>query len=66
MKKTLLIAAALFTAVSPAIAGTRLSGAGASFPSKIYTRWFADLAKEKGAQRVNYQAVGSGLSLIHI
>ena len=60
MKKTLLLAAALLTAVSPAIAGTRLSGAGASFPSKIYTRWFADFSKEKDGHRVNYQAVGSG------
>ena len=42
-----------------AIAGSRLSGAGASFPAKIYTRWFSDLAKETGI-RVNYQAVGSG------
>jgi len=40
-------------------ARTRLSGAGASFPSKIYSRWFADFAKE-GGHRVNYQAVGSG------
>ncbi len=39
--------------------GIRLSGAGASFPSKIYTRWFADLNNE-GGPRVNYQAVGSG------
>ena len=37
----------------------RLSGAGATFPSKIYTRWFFDLAKS-GGPRVNYQAVGSG------
>ena len=37
----------------------RLIGAGATFPSKIYTRWFADLANE-GGPRVNYQAVGSG------
>tara|TARA_B100001996_G_scaffold230572_1_gene177845 strand:+ start:568 stop:1536 length:969 start_codon:yes stop_codon:yes gene_type:complete len=44
---------------SSAFAGSRLSGAGASFPAKIYTRWFSDLAKEGGA-RVNYQAVGSG------
>ncbi len=42
-----------------AFAGARLSGAGASFPAKIYTRWFSDLAK-KGGPRVNYQAVGSG------
>ena len=60
MKKTLLIAAALFTAVSPVMAGGRLSCAGASFQSKIYTRWFADFSKEKDGHRVNYQAVGSG------
>ena len=41
------------------MASKRLSGAGASFPSKIYTRWFFDLAKG-GGPRVNYQAVGSG------
>ena len=45
--------------VGAADARTRLSGAGASFPSKIYTRWFADLSKSGGA-RVNYQAIGSG------
>ena len=64
MKKALLIAAAIATAVitplnSAVEARTRLSGAGASFPSKIYTRWFADVAKSGGA-RVNYQAVCSG------
>jgi len=37
----------------------RLSGAGASFPAKIYTRWFKDLANE-GGPKVDYQAVGSG------
>ena len=47
----------LFALTPVAEARTRLSGAGASFPSKIYSRWFYDLAKEKGP-RVNYQAVG--------
>ena len=42
-----------------ASAAGRLNGAGASFPVKIYQRWFADLAKSGGPQ-VNYQAVGSG------
>jgi phosphate transport system substrate-binding protein len=37
----------------------RLSGVGATFPAKIYTRWFTELAKGGGPQ-VNYQAVGSG------
>jgi len=56
-----LIALAALAALVPgcAEARTRLSGAGASFPSKIYQRWFADFAKE-GGHRVNYQAVGSG------
>ena len=49
----------LFALTPVAEARTRLSGAGASFPSKIYSRWFYDLAKERGP-RVNYQAVGSG------
>ena len=60
MKKVLALAAlAALTLPGCAEARTRLSGAGASFPSKIYQRWFADFAKE-GGHRVNYQAVGSG------
>jgi len=59
--KRLIAVAALAALLAPtgAEARTRLSGAGASFPSKIYQRWFADFAKE-GGHRVNYQAVGSG------
>jgi len=51
--------AAAFAVIGAADAGQRLSGAGASFPSKIYSRWFADFAKS-GGHRVNYQAIGSG------
>ncbi|ABV50423.1 ABC-type phosphate transport system, periplasmic component [Prochlorococcus marinus str. MIT 9215] len=59
-KKTLILSSAISLMLSPsAMASKRLSGAGASFPSKIYTRWFFDLAKS-GGPRVNYQAVGSG------
>ena len=59
--KRLIAVAALTALMTPgcAEARTRLSGAGASFPSKIYSRWFADFYKE-GGHRVNYQAVGSG------
>lgn len=49
---------ALGTGVS-ASAADRLNGAGATFPAKIYQRWFSDLAKS-GGPKVNYQAVGSG------
>ena len=60
MKRLIAVAAlAALTVPGCAEARTRLSGAGASFPSKIYQRWFADFAKE-GGHRVNYQAIGSG------
>ena len=58
--KRLIALAALTALIAPVHAGQRLSGAGASFPSKVYTRWFADFSKENGGHRVNYQAVGSG------
>ena len=58
--KRLIAIAALSALIAPVHAGQRLSGAGASFPSKIYTRWFSDFSKEKGGHRVNYQAIGSG------
>jgi len=58
--KAIFVSSLIFVGLgSSAFAGSRLSGAGASFPAKIYTRWFSDLAKE-GGPRVNYQAVGSG------
>ena len=59
-KKALIVSSllALGAGVS-ASAAPRLNGAGASFPAKIYQRWFSDLAKYGGVQ-VNYQAVGSG------
>ena len=59
MKRIIALAALATLIPGCAEARTRLSGAGASFPSKIYSRWFADFAKE-GGHRVNYQAVGSG------
>jgi len=59
-KKALLFSSvlALGAGMSASAAG-KLNGAGASFPAKIYQRWFAELAKS-GGPKVNYQAVGSG------
>ena len=59
MKRLIALAALASLIPGCAEARTRLSGAGASFPSKIYQRWFSDYAKS-GGNRVNYQAVGSG------
>ena len=59
MKLKNLIAVGLVAAPVAVIAGPTLNGAGATFPSPIYQRWFQGYATETG-NRVNYQSVGSG------
>jgi phosphate transport system substrate-binding protein len=39
--------------------GADLTGAGATFPNPIYTKWFDAFAKQTGI-RINYQSIGSG------
>ncbi len=39
--------------------GASLTGAGATFPNPIYTKWFDAYAKQTGV-RINYQSIGSG------
>ena len=36
-----------------------LTGAGATFPYPLYSRWFADYATKTGV-KINYQSIGSG------
>lgn len=59
----------LFTAISasvmalgslPAFAAVTLTGAGATFPYPIYSKWFDEYAKVKGDVQINYQSIGSG------
>lgn len=39
--------------------GVDLTGAGATFPYPIYSKWFADYARETSI-KINYQSIGSG------
>jgi phosphate transport system substrate-binding protein len=52
------IALAALTGAAPA-AGQTLTGAGATFPNPIYTKWFDAYSKKTGVQ-INYQSIGSG------
>jgi phosphate transport system substrate-binding protein len=54
----LLLAAAALTLAAPAPAQS-LTGAGATFPNPIYTKWFDAYNKKTGVQ-INYQSIGSG------
>ncbi|MBA3445096.1 MAG: phosphate ABC transporter substrate-binding protein PstS, partial [Gemmatimonadales bacterium] len=58
MKRQLLILAGMIGASAPAAAQS-LTGAGATFPNPIYTKWFDAYHKKTGIQ-INYQSIGSG------
>ena len=46
-------------AVASATSGADLTGAGATFPYPIYSKWFGDYAASTGV-KINYQSIGSG------
>jgi phosphate transport system substrate-binding protein len=56
-------ACALLTSASAM--AQEITGAGATFPAPIYTRWGEDYAKASGV-KLNYQAVGSGAGVTQI
>lgn len=56
--KVLLAAALVVSAVTPA-AAQELTGAGATFPFPIYSKWFSAYAAKTGV-KINYQPIGSG------
>ena len=59
MKKTILtVIAAVFVMAAGAHA-QMLTGAGATFPAPVYTKW-AEAAKTATGVELNYQAIGSG------
>ena len=41
-------------------ASTLINGAGATFPSPLYAKWFSDYQKEHPDTQINYQPIGSG------
>lgn len=45
--------------------GAALTGAGATFPYPIYSKWFADYATQTGV-KINYQSIGSGGGILQL
>jgi phosphate transport system substrate-binding protein len=45
---------------SPAAAPGQINGAGATFPSPLYSKWFDEYHKLHPDVRINYQPIGSG------
>lgn len=55
-------AALVMLAAAPAHAADDLliTGAGATFPFPLYSKWFADYQKANTSVRFDYQSIGSG------
>ena len=58
-----LVVAAALALPSASIVAQNLTGAGATFPNPIYSRWFSEYAKEHPGVQINYQSVGSGAGI---
>jgi phosphate transport system substrate-binding protein len=54
-----LLALALLAAAPAAAQDVDLTGAGATFPYPIYSKWFSMYAEKTGV-KINYQSIGSG------
>ena len=68
MKKSIVQVLAVTVAAvgfSSAWAQTEATGAGASFPAPLYSKWASDYYKATGV-KINYQSVGSGAGLKQI
>ena len=59
MKKTLVTVALVAFALGAAQA-QKLTGAGATFPYPIYSKWFSEYSSAHPGVQVNYQSIGSG------
>src|SRR5260370_41142396 len=59
VKKTLLAVCLIALALGAARA-QKLTGAGATFPYPIYSKWFSEYSAAHPGVEVNYQPIGSG------
>ena len=59
MKRTLIAVGLLVVALSTAQA-QKLTGAGATFPYPIYSKWFSEYSAAHPGVEINYQSIGSG------
>ena len=65
MMRATILGATMFL---PAVLGaqTKLTGAGASFPEPIYTKWFHEYLKARPDVQINYNGAGSGAGIRQI
>ena len=66
MKKTVSLAVALLTLGVSAAQAQKLTGAGATFPYPIYSKWFSEYSAAHPGVQINYQSIGSGGGILQV
>jgi phosphate transport system substrate-binding protein len=65
-RRGILFVGALLALAGAAQADVLLNGAGATFPTPIYPKWFDVFHKREPGIAINYQSVGSGAGIVNI
>jgi phosphate transport system substrate-binding protein len=60
VKKQALIAVGLLVLAGSIAQAQKLTGAGATFPNPIYSKWFSEYSAAHPGVEINYQSIGSG------
>jgi phosphate transport system substrate-binding protein len=61
--KTKLLSLVMLAAMAATAGAQHLTGAGATFPNPIYSRWFSEYSASHPGVQINYQSVGSGAGI---
>src|SRR5215469_12714200 len=59
----LLVFLATMSLARLAVAALSITGAGATFPNAIYSKWFEEYKKKNTNVEINYQSLGSGAGI---
>ena len=63
MQKFRAIAAFLLISAGSAAFAQNITGAGATFPYPIYSKWFSEYGSAHSSVKINYQSIGSGAGI---
>jgi len=61
--KIQLMSAAVVASLALSAGAQNLTGAGATFPNPIYSKWFSEYSAAHPGVQINYQSVGSGAGI---
>jgi phosphate transport system substrate-binding protein len=64
--KKVSLAVALLTLGVSAAQAQKLTGAGATFPYPIYSKWFSEYSAAHSGVQINYQSIGSGGGILQV